>query len=188
MGVDKPQKLIHACGKFRFNGVGIKVNVRVHALDIHLVGVAVHSFVFGIIASGVFNDSILEHLEQHLIVFGVHIDFQRVHAAVRALIGAYLDSTIGGKVFTKTAQVLTIIVFDDQDGGVDVLLHLVGKVAEDVVVSILEALGLGQKRDFMVRALKAHKRDAFPVIAFNLARFGVSHRCIWSGVGTCIRL
>ena len=133
-----------------FRSVGIQVTVRVHALNVHLVWVTTHAFIFGIITSGVLNDGILEQGQQGLVVFSVDGDFQSVHAALSSLIGPHLDGTIGGQVAAECAQVLTVIVLDDQDGGVDVLLHLVGKVAQDVVVGILEALDLGEEWDFMV--------------------------------------
>ena len=76
-------------------------------------------------------------------------------------------------------------VLDDQDGGVDVLLHLVGKVAQDVVVGILEALDLGEEWDFMVggQVLTEYISEATMLrsseMPFWIALLGVTPVALW---------
>ena len=84
---------------------------------------------------------------------------QRLHSTV----AADLDGPVGRQVVPELAQVLPVVVFQDEDGVPGVLLHVVGKVREHGVDPILQGLDPAEQGDLLLVVLKGDEWDAGPV-------------------------
>ena len=73
--INEPKQLFKSGLKFSFHTVCIQINVRIHGLNVHLVWIAAHAFILGIITAGVLDQGLFEHFQNGLVIFGV--DFHR---------------------------------------------------------------------------------------------------------------
>ena len=145
---------------------------------------AVHSVILGIVAPGVLDYGLFQKLHNSLVVFCFNLNFQGVNRTIGAIRCSYLYSSIGSKVAPKFAQVLTIVVMDNQHGVVHILLHRVYKVGKHKVKGILQAPYTAKEGELPVVSLKANQRDPRPIQCTGLFGLWINHGNI--GAGGCI--
>ena len=149
---------------FGFHAVRVQFDVRIHGLDVHLVGVAAEPVVLGIVAHTVLDNRFFELCDQRLIILGVDLDLQGTHVAAARAVRTNLNCTVGCKVPAELAEVFAVVVDQDHDGVARVLLHLVLPLALDGVKAVLHGAAARQQRRFVCVVLERDQRDALPVV------------------------
>ena len=160
--IDKPQKIIKGRLELGFHSVCVKVNVRIHGLNVHLIGIVTHAIILGIIATGVFNQFILEQFQNGIEVFSVNFNGQGFHPAIIP----NFHGSKGCKVAAELPKVFTIIVLQDQNGVPGILLHIVFKVGNHSVDTVLKGFHPANQWDFLLIVLERDQGNPLP-IQFN---------------------
>ena len=138
----------------------VEIDVHVHRLDVHLVGVRTDAVVLGVVASAVLDDGLFQALQNDLEVLCVHLDAQGIDAAVGFSVdGTDLDGAVGRKVLAELTQILPIVVLNDQDGGMDVFLGPVSKGRKNLVVRVLQSFDSRNQRLLVVVELERDQRN-----------------------------
>ena len=136
--IDKPHQTLQRRLKFKLHIVGVKVDIRVHRLDVHLIRIVRKAVVLRIEAAAVLDDSTLEETQDELIVLRIDLDGKRLHAALAAVRVANLDRPEGRKVLAKTAEFLPVVIVNDKNRAPCVLLQVVRECRKQRIQRVLQ--------------------------------------------------
>ena len=163
--VHEPQQILKGRLVFRLHLLSVQFNVLVNGLDVHLIGVAGQPGVLDVIGLAIFDQSLLEYLQNNSVILCIDLHRQRPHIATgTAAVVAHLDCSILAQVPPKLPQVLPIVIDYDQNRVSGVLAHVVFKDADHQVDPVLQALAALDQRDLMRIAFERNQRYALPVV------------------------
>ena len=167
-----------------FHAVCVKVNVRIHGLNVHLIGVAAQTIIFGIVTTGIFNQGFLEHIQNGLVVLG--IDFHRQGGNITIITN--LHGSESGKVAAELTKIFTIVILQNQDGIPCVLLHIVFKVGNHGVDSVLKGFHTANQGDFLFVIFERNQGNPFPIQFGGFLAFFLNGEVAFMFPGFHIRL
>ena len=167
-----------------FHAVCVKVNVRIHGLNVHLVGVATQTIILGIVTTGIFNQGLLQKFQNALVVLCIDFNLKGFNPAILT----NLHGSIGGKVVAELTKIFTIIVLQNQNGVPCVLLHIVFKVGNHGVDSVLKGFHTANQGDFLLVILERDQRNPFPIQFGGFLAFFLNGEVAFMFPGFHIRL
>ena len=162
-----------------FHAVCVKVNVRIHGLNVHLIGVATQTIILGIVATGIFNQGLLQKFQNALVVLCIDFNLKGFNPAILT----NLHGSIGGKVVAELTKVFTVIVLQNQNGVPCVLLHIVFKVGNHGVDSVLKGFHTADQGDFLFVILEGNQRNPCPVEPLGFLAFFLNHEIVFVFTG-----
>ena len=68
MGVDEPKQFLKRGLQLTFHIVSVKVNVRIHGLNVHLVRIAIQPIIFRVIAHTVFDNGFFQQFKDSFVI------------------------------------------------------------------------------------------------------------------------
>ena len=153
-------------------------------MNVHLIGVAAQTIILGIVATGIFNQGFLEHIQNGLVVLG--IDFHRQSSNIAIVTN--LHGSEGGKIAAKLTKIFTIVILQNQDSVPCVLLHIVFKVGNHGVDSVLKGFHTADQGDFLFVILEGNQRNPFPIQFGGFLAFFLNGEVVFMFPGFHIRL
>ena len=68
MGVDEPKQFLECGLQLAFHIVSVKINVRIHGLNVHLVRTAIQPIIFRVIAHTVFDNGFFQQFKDSFVI------------------------------------------------------------------------------------------------------------------------
>ena len=90
---------------------------------------------------------------------------------------------ISGKVVAELTKVFTVIVLQNQNGVPCVLLHIVFKVGNHGVDSVLKGFHTADQGDFLFVILERNQRNPCPVEPLGFLAFFLNHEIVFVFTG-----
>ena len=153
-------------------------------MNVHLIGVAAQTIIFGIVTTGIFNQGFLEHIQNGLVVLG--IDFHRQGGNITIITN--LHGSESGKVAAELTKIFTIVILQNQDGIPCVLLHIVFKVGNHGVDSVLKGFHTANQGDFLFVIFERNQGNPFPIQFGGFLAFFLNGEVAFMFPGFHIRL